>query len=209
MGSRFTYRRWDGTQRGFDLDAAGVLDELTDDLLYHGDLSSALRRLMQEGMRTPDGERLAGLREMLERLRQQRQERLERGHLDGVYGEIADELRDIVDEERHAIDDQVRTAEASGDERRAEHARRSAEERQFRLDMLPDDLAGQVRELQEYSFESAEAERRFEALMDRLREQLAQQFVDQMSGAMSSMSPACASWRGRRRPRCARGTRSW
>ena len=51
MAARFTYSRWDGTQRGFDLDADGLFDELTDDLLYHGDVNSALRRMMQEGMR--------------------------------------------------------------------------------------------------------------------------------------------------------------
>src|SRR5688500_5394566 len=62
-------------------------------------------------------------------------------------------------------------------------------ERQMRLDFLPDDLAGKVRELQQYDFESGEAERRFEALMDRLRQQLANQLFEQMSGAMQSMTP--------------------
>ena len=47
--------------------------------------------------------------------------------------------------------------------------------------MLPDDLAGKVRELQAYDFESAEAAQRFEQLMDKLRQQLMQQMVDQMS----------------------------
>ena len=47
MGSRFTYSRWDGTQKGFDLDAEGLFGELTDDLLYHGDVNAALRRMMQ------------------------------------------------------------------------------------------------------------------------------------------------------------------
>ena len=48
MPARFTYSRWDGTQTGFSLDAEGILDELTDDLLYHGDLNAALRRLMRD-----------------------------------------------------------------------------------------------------------------------------------------------------------------
>ena len=43
----------------------------------------------------------------------------------------------------------------------------------MRLDLLPDDLAGKVRELSAYDFESREAQRRFEQLMDRLRQQLA------------------------------------
>src|SRR5689334_11438038 len=67
--SRFRYSRWDGTQAGLELSADEVLGEITDDLLYHGDLNAALRRLMQSGFRTPDGERMQGIREMLENLR--------------------------------------------------------------------------------------------------------------------------------------------
>ena len=189
MASRFTYSRWDGTQRGFELDAESLFDEITDDLLYHGDLNNALRRLMQQGMRDQNGERIQGLRELLERLRQQREEIKDRGDLGGVYGEIAEELADIVDEERHAIENQTNEAAQSGDERRAELAREAAMERNFRLDMLPNDLAGQVRELQSYDFASAEAERRFEQLMEKLREQLMQQYVNQMTDAVQDMSP--------------------
>jgi uncharacterized protein with von Willebrand factor type A (vWA) domain len=188
MAARFTYSRWDGTQRGFDLDADGLFDELTDDLLYHGDVNSALRRMMQEGMRDRNGERLQGLRELMDKLRQQRQERLDQHDLGGVYSEIADELNDIVDEERHAIDNASQAAERSGDERRAQTARDAAADRNFRLDMLPDDLAGKVRELQAYDFESAEAAQRFEQLLDKIRQQLTQQMVDQMSGAMQGMT---------------------
>jgi uncharacterized protein with von Willebrand factor type A (vWA) domain len=146
MGPRFTYSRWDGTQQGFDLDADALLGEITDDLLYHGDVNAALRRLMQEGMNDRDGRRIEGMRDLMRRLRDRRQELLDRGDLGGVYKEIADALDDIVDEERQAVDRARSEAEASGDERRAQHARDTAEERNFRLDMLPDDLAGKVRE---------------------------------------------------------------
>ena len=189
MAARFTYSRWDGTQKGFDLDATALFDELTDDLLYHGDVNSALRRLMQEGMKDRNGERMQGLREMLEKLRRERQERLDNSDLGGVYSEIADALDDIIDEERHAIENATNAAEQSGDERRAQAARDAAADRNFRLDMMPSDLAGKVRELSAYDFESGEAAQRFEELMDKLRQQLMQQAVDQMSGAMQNMSP--------------------
>ena len=55
--------------------------------------------------------------------------------------------------------------------------------------MLPDDLAGKVRELQAYDFTSAEAQQRFEQLMEKLKQQLMQQAFDQMSGAMQNMTP--------------------
>jgi uncharacterized protein with von Willebrand factor type A (vWA) domain len=106
-----------------------------------------------------------------------------------VYSEIADALKDIVDEERHAVENAVRDAEASGDERRAETARDAAMERNFRLDMMPEDLAGLVRELQSYDFESQEAKERFEEMLDKLRQQMMQQVVDQMSEGMQNMTP--------------------
>ena len=72
MTGRFSYSRWDGTQKGFDLDADALFDDLTDDLLYHGDVNAALRRLMQQGMRDRDGNQMQGLRELLQKLREER-----------------------------------------------------------------------------------------------------------------------------------------
>src|SRR6266704_552790 len=77
MASRFKYSRWDGTQVGFDLDADALLEEMTDDLLYHGDLNAALRRMMQQGFQDRQGRDVQGMREMLEKLREQRREQLE------------------------------------------------------------------------------------------------------------------------------------
>ena len=189
MPTRFTYSRWDGTQKGFEVDADSLFEAVTDDLLYHGDVNSALRRIMQQGMTDRNGERIAGLKEMLDKTRKRREEILERSDLGGVYKEISDALDDIVDEERHQLDRNVSDAEASGDERRAQNARNTSAEKHMQLEMMPSDLAGKVRDLQNYDFESAEAQQRFDELMDKLREQLMQQFVDQMSGAMQNMSP--------------------
>lgn len=189
MISRFNYSRWDGTQRGFEFDAQSIVEEITDDLLYHGDVNAALRRLMQEGMRNERGDQLMGLREMMQRLRERREEIKDRGDLGGVYSEIAAELDDLVDEERHAIDDALKSAENSGDQRRAEVAKESAQDRNFRLDMLPSDLAGKISELEHYDFQSAESRQRFEALLEKLRQQLMQQMLDQMSGAVEQMTP--------------------
>ena len=189
MASRFTYSRWDGTQTGFELDADAAFDELTDELLYHGDVNAALRKMMQEGMRDRDGNQLQGLRELLEQLREERQNRLDQHDLGGVYDEINDELNDLIDEERHAIENALRDAQNSGDQRRADNAESGAAERNIRLDLMPDDLAGKVRELESYNFESDESKKRFEQLMQKLKDQLMQQTVDQMSGALENMGP--------------------
>jgi uncharacterized protein with von Willebrand factor type A (vWA) domain len=185
----FRYSAWDGTQVGFELGADDVLSEITDDLLYHGDLHAALRRMMQSGFRDRDGERLQGIREMLENLRRRRKETLEQSNLGGVYDEIADELREVVDLERHGLDELAQEAADSGDARRQEITDEVVAERQAHLDLLPPDLAGQVRSLQQYDFSSDEARERFDGLMEQLKEQVANQMFDQMSGAMENTSP--------------------
>src|SRR4051812_37036461 len=157
MPSRFTYSRWDGTQVGFELGADEVFAEITDDLLYHGDLNAALRRMLQSGFDDRNGERIQGIREMLERLRQQRRDRLQEHDLGGVYDDIAQSLRDVVEMERKGLDDLVEQAQKSGDQRRQEIAEQVAQDRNMELDLLPPDLAGQVRTLQEYDFASPEA----------------------------------------------------
>jgi uncharacterized protein with von Willebrand factor type A (vWA) domain len=185
----FRYSRWDGSQRGFDLDADALLDEMTDDLLYHGDLHASLRRLMQQGMRDRNGEQLMGLRDMLQKLREQRKEMLDRYDLGGVFEEIADELREIVEQEREGIDRRVDEARQAGDSRRQEIVDEVAQRRREQLDGLPPDLAGKVAELQQHDWMDDGARQRFEALMDQLREQLMQSYFNQMSDGMQNLSP--------------------
>jgi uncharacterized protein with von Willebrand factor type A (vWA) domain len=187
--ARFEYSRWDGTQVGLDFDAADVLGKITDDLLYHGELNQALRRLLQEGFTDRNGERVAGMRELLEKLRRRRQEELRSHDLGGVYDDIAERLREIVDVERTAVDDMAERAQQSGDQRRAEIAEEAAAERRMALDLLPPDLAGRVRALQEHQWTSKEAQQRFEQLLDELRKELLQNQFNQLAGAMSDITP--------------------
>jgi uncharacterized protein with von Willebrand factor type A (vWA) domain len=185
----FRYSRWDGTQTGFDLDAEQLLDEMSDDLLYHGDLNAALRRLMQQGFRDRNNEQLMGLREMLQKLRERRRQELENRDLGGVYDDIAQQLNEVVDMEREGIDRRVEEATRSGDRRRQEIVEDVADQRRQELEQLPPDLAGRVQALQEYEFMDDAARQRFEELMDQLREQLMQSYFNQLSEGMQNLSP--------------------
>jgi uncharacterized protein with von Willebrand factor type A (vWA) domain len=187
--SRFRYSRWDGTQVGFDLDADAILAEITDDLVHHGDVNAALRRMMQQGFQDREGRQVKGMREILDRLRQERRERLDQHDLGGVYAEIAEALEEVVGKERAGIEDLRREARESGDERRREITEQVADEKSMELDLLPPDLAGQVRSLQQYEFTSSEARERFEELMEKLRQQLANQMFNQISEGMQNMTP--------------------
>lgn len=189
MARVFRYSRWDGTQTGFDLDADELLGELSDDLLYHGDLHAALRRLMQQGFTRPDGERLQGLRELMDRVRRRRQEELERYDLGGVFADIAERIDEVVGMERQGIERRLDEARAGGDRRRQEIVEELATERRRQLDELPPDLAGKVRALSEYDFMDDAARARFEELMDELRRQLLQSTFNQLSEAFQNVSP--------------------
>ena len=164
-----------------DLDADALLQAMGDELIEHGDPNAALRRILHDGLEV-DGERLQGLREMLERLRQQRQEMLEQHDLGGVYDEIRDALGEVMETERGSLDG----LEEVGDDVVAESTRRRREQ----LDLIGhENLAGQVSGLTDYDFTSTEAAERFEELLEELRRQLMQQAVDQMAGAMQDLSP--------------------
>ncbi len=184
----FTYSAWDGTQTGFELNADDVFGAMSDDLLYHGDINAAMRRLLQEGFTDQEGREVEGLRDLLERVRQSREERQERFDLGGVYDDIARELEEVLEQERSAIDDTRQLAQSLDDQRQRELTENSMAEKEIELDLMPPDLAGRVKSMQNYDFTSPDAQQRFDELLDKLREQLMQQMVDQMSGAVENMT---------------------
>ena len=110
FAARSRYSQWDGTQEIPALDAEDVLKALSDDLMNFGDLQHALRNLMQRGMRTPQGDRMQGLRDLLQQLRQQRRQRLDQFDLGGVMEDIQRRLREILEIERGTIENRLREA---------------------------------------------------------------------------------------------------
>ena len=136
--NRYGYSRWDGTQRIEGFDADDILNALSDDYLEDGNLQQALRRLMQEGVRSQDGRRTMGLREMMQRMRNMRQEQLNRYNMaSGVMDDLREKLEEIKQLERqgiqHRLDDtpadsqqpaQQSTSEQPGDQRQGEQVER-------------------------------------------------------------------------------------
>ncbi|MDE2988535.1 MAG: VWA domain-containing protein [Chloroflexota bacterium] len=238
MPARFRFSQWDGTQDIPALDADDVLQSLSDDLLSFGDLQQALRNMMQRGIRTPDGDRTDGMRDLLQRLRQQRRQQLERFDLSSVFDDIQRQLDEILDMERDTLDDRLdevgprpqpqepAAEQVPGDpnqqgqpqghmgdqqdgqqgdqqggqqqaspltedemERLKEALRQRLERKQEQIDRLPEDAAGQVKELQEYEFEDDEARQKYEELLEQLKQSMMNRFFQDMSQMMSDMSP--------------------
>ncbi len=117
FGSR--YSRWDGTQQISALDADDLMRAMADDLLQDGDLNRALQRLFRWGFDRPDGDHVPGLREMLERLRERRQDQLSRYDMGSMLDEIQKRLDEIVATERAGIEHKLEDAQR-GDEQRPE-----------------------------------------------------------------------------------------
>jgi uncharacterized protein with von Willebrand factor type A (vWA) domain len=192
---RYRYSRWDGTQRLPDLGADEILDALSDDLMAEGDLSDALRRLFQRGLRPgrpgSDQEGIAGLRELLARLAQRRRELLDRYQLGDVLGDVREELDEIVAGERRGIE--RRLAEMEAQPKENDQLRRMvadmAARREAALDALPQDAGGRIRGLQEYDFLEPSSRERFDALLERLRKQMLDTYFHGLSDQIKGMTP--------------------
>src|SRR5947208_1494612 len=194
MAHLFRYSEWDGTQDIPPLDPDDILAGLTDDLLNFGDLQHALRNLLQRGMRNPLGQRLEGLRDLLQQLRQQRRQQLDRYNLASVFDDIQKKLDEIMTLEHDTLDRRLDEAsrqleggerplqafeeavKPSGQEQTAEEQKQLAEmlksvaeRKKNTLDSLPEDAGGRIKELQNYEFMDPEAGAKFQELMEMLK----------------------------------------
>jgi uncharacterized protein with von Willebrand factor type A (vWA) domain len=109
------YSRWDGTQQIGPLSAEDLMRAMSDDLMQDGDVNRALQRLFRWGFQRPDGENVPGLQNLLQRLRDRRQEQLERYNLQSMLSDIAERIQQIVDTEREGIARRLEEAQQQQD----------------------------------------------------------------------------------------------
>ncbi len=185
----WTYRQWDGIDEFPDLDPEALIRAAADDLLRDGDIDLALQRMFRWGGQTPDGQRIPGLRDLMERLRRQRAEAMERYDLSSVLGDIEKRLQEIVDTEEAGIqrriddladvpDDNDEQSELSASER--DRLRNLLNERREQLSRLPKGPADRFQQLQDYEF----TEPRAAELMEQLRRDLQQQISQSLFSNM-------------------------
>lgn len=103
MVSSYRYTVWDGSQE-LEISAEDILDAISEDLLERGDPRQALRRLMQRGMRDQNQ---MGLQQMMQRLRERRQQRLDQYDLGSFMDKFQEALDEILRLEREGIDRRV------------------------------------------------------------------------------------------------------
>ena len=239
---------WDGTQEVPEFTADDILDNLTDDLMNFGDLEHALRNMLQRGMRNPMGDRTQGLRDLLQKLRQQRRDQLDKFNLSSVFDDLKQQLDEIIEMERSTLDrrldevgglnpeegeppqdgtaqpqieglsgesgqpegqpagqqggDQSENQEAGDQEPSGQQSggqvhpsefadmlRNIAGRKQQFLNELPDDPAGQMKELQSYEFLDPEAQQKFNELLESLRKAMTDTFFKDLSNSIQNMTP--------------------
>jgi len=128
--NRYGYSRWDGTQQVEGLDADEILKALSDDYMENGNLQQALKRLMQDGMRSDDGRRTMGLRELMERMREQRNQQLNRYNMaSGVMDDLREKLEEIKQLERAGIQRRL-DGEQSDQQQAAQQPAKGAQEQE-------------------------------------------------------------------------------
>lgn len=248
MALRYRYSMWDGTQEVPALQAEDILDNLTDDLMNFGDLQHALRNLLQRGMRNPMGDRMQGLRDLLQQLRQQRRQQLDRFDLSSIFDDLKRQLEEILDMEQNTLDRRLEEAggQPQGEQGEsgqqapqgsaqqqpgqqsprgqrgqqqpgqqgessegseggqqggqqqgapqqpgefADMLRNIANKKKQFLSELPDDVAGQVKQLQNYEFMDPEAQARFNELLESLKKAMMDTFFKDMYNQIANMSP--------------------
>src|SRR5215208_4893122 len=106
----YRYSRWDGTQQLAPFDPDELMEQLSDDLLADGDIRSALQRMMQAGFQNRSGDRMMGHQQLMERLRQQRQQQLDQFQLNDMMKDIKEKLEQVLQTERSGIDRRLQDA---------------------------------------------------------------------------------------------------
>lgn len=249
------YSRWDGTQSIADFTADDVMEAISDDVLADGDLQRALQRLFRWGMDGQDGRQMPGIRDLIDRLKQQRQQQLQRYDLGSVLEDIKERLEEIKELERDGIQrrldegrqrlaeqeaqsfdpqqsggeqqsgeqsgDQQQDGQQSGqqqsgqpmgaqagsqsqsgqgqqggdeatdpDQARAlqEMLEKMAERRLEQLHNLPEDPAGQIKELHDYEFMDNQARQKFQELIEQLQQQVLNSAFQGMQQSLQNMT---------------------
>ncbi|MBI2865984.1 MAG: VWA domain-containing protein [Chloroflexi bacterium] len=198
------YYQWDGRQELLHLDAEDLMADLSHHLLHQGDLSRALRLMMQRGVRMPFGDRVAGIQELLQRLKARRQELLDRYDLGSLRDSLRQQVQEVVDLERKGIQQRLEAARQHSQEAQASSPggglsqetaahllqvlERLAERNLTLLDNLPQDLGQALRRLSQYEFMDPEAQRHFDELMESLTRRVLESYGRGLSQHLRSLS---------------------
>jgi uncharacterized protein with von Willebrand factor type A (vWA) domain len=168
---RVRYGPWRGgpdpLKPPFDVRAA--MDQIGHDVLNSSALPDALRDLLRRGTNGRPG-----LDRLAEKIRKLREQARRRGNLGGTLDQIRAALDQALTAERQSL---------------AKQDGMDARMREMELDTIPDDVAGAVRALEDYTWQSDEAQQTYESIKDMLRNQVLNSQFAGLQQALSNPDP--------------------
>ncbi|HEY94015.1 MAG TPA: VWA domain-containing protein [Dehalococcoidia bacterium] len=196
----YRYSEWDGSQESGELSADDLMDELGSNLMSYGDLPYSLRLMQQRGFRNGQGRQMPSIQELLEKLRQRKQEQLSKFNLDSVMEDIREKLDTIIKTEREGIEkklDDTRSRSDDGSSGLDPDVRRrllkTLEDRAAQnleiLDNLPSDVGGRIKELTDYEFIDEDARQQFLELLEMLKKHAMQSFGRDLVDRIKNLDP--------------------
>ena len=200
---RYRYSRWDGSQSDtLSEDGGEAIGHIFPHLLECGDVVEALRRTLRSGTTGAKGERIAGLDEMLERLRALKQDILRRYDIASVVERLDSTLRDIVAREREGLArrmEEVSARHCEGKEgeslspeeqkRLLKLARESVKQAAEFLEKLPDQPSQLLKKLQEYHFTDDGSRRKFNRLRRSLQRKVLESIFGELPKGVKALQP--------------------
>ena len=214
----YRYSLWDGSQQVFPVHEDDLMEQLSEELVASGDISKALTSMAQSGLQGKAGQRVPGIEDMLQRLRDMRELTLDRYDLEHVLDGIRRRLDDIVETERQGID--VRLAEArgrfpsgdTGERADAQGGHTVTPERPTRREMerllqrleeianrsrellsLPSEPGPAIQRLKEYEFMSDGARAKFDELLSSLWQRVLESSTPRPSRSVGAIAAQLAS----------------
>jgi uncharacterized protein with von Willebrand factor type A (vWA) domain len=186
---RYGFRRFGEDDDFDDLDVEEMLRMLADDFMENGDLEEAMDRLLREGFTTADGERIEGLRDLLEQARAKRRELEQQADPDGEMQRYRDWLDEIEATENAELDTLLADAEESDDDRRKEVTRDLVEQKKMQQELMSDRISERLGNYRNYEFVSSEAREQFDELMAELERDVLDTYFEKSKEMMGRPDP--------------------
>jgi len=186
----YRYSHWDGTQQMDPATERELMQHLADKMLGGRDLRTIMRDMLQRGARLPGGRQMPGLKDLMERLKERRQQQLQRYNMDSVMDDIKEKLEQVLQKEREGIERRRSDGqEATTDQELRDLLDKMAQKHLEQLDALPPQTGGRIQQLREYDFMDPEARQDFEDLLKTLQQQVMDQYFQGMKESLGVMTP--------------------
>ncbi len=176
------YLKWDVSIER-PVNPEDLMDAISEDILRDGNLELSLQRAFRWGSQGMNG---SGLNDLLDRLREQRQELLDQFDFGSSLDAIRERLDDILRREMITIHDR-RNQLGEGRDLETDDVERLTgylDRREETLQRLPEETASRIDQLKDYEFVDAQAGLDFDELLRQLQQQVADAMFNNLMGGL-------------------------